>query len=87
MWMKGWNVVILTGRPLCIEEVVAHRTVDLSRRRPALCCTPRNNVAFRPVLCCRFLGIVAEQPAGSCPSVLAPTGPCLYLKGQQDVLT
>ena len=50
MWMKGWNVVILTRKPLCIKEVVIHRTVNL--RRPVLCCTYRYSMAFRPVLCC-----------------------------------
>lgn len=52
MWIKRWKVVILTQRPLYVEELVIHIGVNLSRRRPVLCCTC--NVAFRPVLCCTY---------------------------------
>lgn len=55
MCIKGWDVVILTERPLYIEELEIHVTVNLGGPRPvrccaALCCTC--GVAFRPVLCC-----------------------------------
>lgn len=39
MWIKGWKLVILTGRSLYIEELVIHKTADLGWPEPVLCCT------------------------------------------------
>lgn len=39
VWIKGWKLVILTGRSLYIEELVIHKTADLGWPKPVLCCT------------------------------------------------
>lgn len=38
MWIKGWNVLILTRRPLYIKKSETHITAALSRCRTVLCC-------------------------------------------------
>lgn len=81
-WTKGCNAVNLTGSGLCTEEVVIRSTVPWAGTDPR--CAAHTDTAC-PVLH-MFLSSVTEEPAGSCPSVLAPVGPCLYPKGQHDVL-
>ena len=38
MWIKGWKLVVLTGRSLYIEELVIHKAADLGWPKPVLCC-------------------------------------------------
>lgn len=68
-YIKGWDVAILTGRPLYMEESVTHITVNLGRPRPMPgCATPccMCGVAFRPILCyADTLAAWQTQPARS----------------------
>lgn len=58
--------MILTGRAFHIEELVLHKSFNLSRPRPVLCCAAQiSGQQDNP-----SLGTVTEGTAGSSPSVL-----------------
>jgi len=42
------SAMMLTGRPLHVEELVIHTAVDLSRRKPGL----HIQLGFQAALCC-----------------------------------
>lgn len=73
--IKGWDVLILTRRPLYMEESVIHITFNLSMPRPVMRCAvlPIQHGLWA-VLCCRNPLAAGHTQPGHCKG-----GPCRQL--------
>lgn len=97
-YSKARTVVILTGRPSYLEELVISKKVNWSTPSPALCCAA--HPAWPSCLCWAaqlprlqdHAGrlVATGEPTGCShciPAIATPSCSCLYPKVQQEVLT